>query len=190
MLSKVICRRSLRVLTSFCLVVTGITVYAEESPSSGLLYSVGAGVYAHDIDLDWAHDSEEDGVNYNVELVLQRTSWALWGGKFHPNLGVSINDSGDTSFLYAGLLWSYPLAGNITFNSGINLVVHDGETTADIPGSKRLGSRVLFRIPIEIGYDFNQKNGVYLVFEHLSNASIENPNEGMDSLGVRYQYRF
>jgi hypothetical protein len=55
---------------------------------------------------------------------------------------------------------------------------------------KALGSRVLFHIPVEIGYRLDEHNSLSAYFEHMSNAYTVDPNEGMDRLGVRYGYRF
>jgi hypothetical protein len=46
------------------------------------------------------------------------------------------------------------------------------------PDAKALGSRVLFHIPIEIGYRFGVHSSLSVYFEHTSNAFIVEPNEG------------
>jgi lipid A 3-O-deacylase len=53
-----------------------------------------------------------------------------------------------------------------------------------------LGSRVLFHIPAEVGYRFDDHNSLSAYFEYMSNAYTVSPNEGMDRLGIRYGYRF
>jgi len=55
---------------------------------------------------------------------------------------------------------------------------------------KELGSRVLFRIPVEIGVYFARHHGVSMMFDHVSNAYLADPNEGLDTIGLRYSYRF
>jgi lipid A 3-O-deacylase len=55
---------------------------------------------------------------------------------------------------------------------------------------KALGSRVLFHIPLEVGYRFDDHNSLSAYFEHMSKAYTVSPNEGMDRLGIRYGYRF
>ena len=174
-----------------CALLLGhITAIADQQYHDERIYSLGFGMLAHDVDLDWANDREEDGVDYNLEVVFNQIPLEFWQGKFHPNMGISVNDRGNTSKVYAGMLWRRALTDRVTFSSGLSLVLHDGETNQKVEGSKRLGSRMLFRIPLELGYDFNNSNSVAIVLEHTSNASIDFPNEGMDSLGVRYQYRF
>ena len=55
---------------------------------------------------------------------------------------------------------------------------------------KAFGSRVLFHIPVELGYRFDQHNSLSVYFEHMSNAGLASSNEGMDFLGMRYGYKF
>jgi lipid A 3-O-deacylase len=54
----------------------------------------------------------------------------------------------------------------------------------------RLGHRVLFPIPAEAGYRFDDHNSLSAYFDHMSNANTVSPNEGMDRLGIHYGYRF
>jgi lipid A 3-O-deacylase len=49
---------------------------------------------------------------------------------------------------------------------------------------------VLFRIPIEVGYSITAHHRLMLGFDHVSNAGLASENEGLDTLGVRYGYRF
>ena len=49
---------------------------------------------------------------------------------------------------------------------------------------KVLGSRILFRIPIEIGFLFAKHHGVSIMFAHVSNAYLAEPNEGLDRIGI------
>ena len=50
--------------------------------------------------------------------------------------------------------------------------------------------RILFRIPIEMGLLFTRHQGVSIRFDHVSNAYLADPNEGLDTIGLRYTYRF
>jgi hypothetical protein len=55
---------------------------------------------------------------------------------------------------------------------------------------KSLGSRVLLRIPLEIGYSMTDHYEISILFDHISNAYLADPNEGLDTLGLRFGYRF
>ena len=106
------------------------------------------------------------------------------------NLGVSLNNQGDTSKIYSGFLWEYIRQSGVFFNSGIGIAVHDGEIETDDDDKKELGSRILFRIPFEIGLLFARHHGLSIMFDHVSNAYLAEPNHGLDTLGIRYTYRF
>ena len=55
-----------------------------------------------------------------------------------------------------------------------------------------LGSNILFREAAEIGWNFYGKDSISLRFDHISNANLwgEDANEGLDTFGVVYSYRF
>ena len=53
-----------------------------------------------------------------------------------------------------------------------------------------LGGRVLFHIPLEVGYRWDGHNSVSAYFDHMSNGYTNRFNEGMDRVGIRYGYRF
>ena len=111
-------------------------------------------------------------------------------GLILPNFGMSLNSQGDTSKAYGGILWEFLLDNGIFFNSGVGLAVHNGQTESDDANKKQLGSRVLFRIPIEIGFTISQRHRISILFDHISNAYLADPNEGMDTIGLRYGYQF
>ena len=68
--------------------------------------------------------------------------------------------------------------------------VHDGLLDPTDPDKKALGSRILFHIPIEIGLRLDDRRSISVYFEHMSNAFLVDSNEGLDSIGVRYGYKF
>ena len=55
------------------------------------------------------------------------------------------------------------------------------------------GNRLLFREQIAIGYRWSEKWSTHVFIEHLSHGNIlttNNPNEGLDALGMRASYHF
>jgi hypothetical protein len=52
------------------------------------------------------------------------------------------------------------------------------------------GNRQSERAPIELGLLFTEHQGVSVMFDHVSNAYLADPNEGLDTIGLRYIYRF
>ncbi|MBT8353708.1 MAG: acyloxyacyl hydrolase, partial [Desulfofustis sp.] len=74
---------------------------------------------------------------------------------------------------------------------GLGLAVHNGETDeGNVADMNQLGSTVLFRLAFEVGFTIGDRHLISLMFDHISNAYLADPNEGLDTLGLRYGYRF
>lgn len=156
----------------------------------GWLYEIRLGVLAHDVDGLWSGLRKEGGADFNAEIIFRNPSFPLLLGTVRPNSGLTVNNRGDTSKVYSGLLWEFEMKSGMFLNLGVGAAVHDGELETREEDKKGLGSRVLFRIPIELGYELNKRHRVSIAFDHVSNASLAHPNEGLDTLGLRYGYRF
>lgn len=162
----------------------------DDSSSDGPIRELRLGVAAHDVDGLWSGDSYEDGVDILAGMVFNRPLFHLFSGRAYPEVGASINTHGDTSKIFGGLLLQWELPGPFFFATGAGLALHNGKRDTNQPDRKSLGSRVLFRIPIEIGIALYRHHRFMIVFDHVSNAGLEQPNEGLDTLGVMYGYRF
>ena len=162
----------------------------EKKKRAGLVHEIRTGVLAHDVDGLWSGTQKEDGIDLNGELIFSRPSFSLLTGTVRPNLGLTLNLNGDTSKLYGGLLWELWATSALFFDLGAGLALHNGELDTSDPDKKSLGSRLLFRIAIELGYALSKHHRVSIMFDHISNAYLANPNEGLDTLGIRYGYRF
>ncbi len=165
-------------------------VVADAGDNSGLLHEVRVGILDHDTDNLWSGSSYETGTDVNAEIILTPT-YALWGGHIRPNIGISVNDTGATSKIYTGGIWQFLWRNGCIADLGAGLAVHDGET--DNPKAvdrKELGSRFLFHFSLELGYSLSAHNRIFLMFDHVSNGYTANPNEGLDTLGIRYGYLF
>ena len=147
------------------------------------------GILHHDTDNLWSGFRRESGWDLNVEAILT-PKYDILGGAIRPAVGASVNTSGDTSKIYGGLRWQYEDTSGLFFGLGVGGAVHNGDTDLKNDDRKALGSKVLFHIPIEIGYRMNDKHAVSVYFDHISNAYTADANEGMDTLGLRYGYRF
>jgi hypothetical protein len=158
--------------------------------SGHFIHELRLGIEVHDVDGLWSGQRKEHGMDYSAEIVLNRTLGQLWSGVFRPNLGFDWNSRGDTSKAYAGLLWHWTNDHRLSFEIGLGAAIHDGERRTLDPDKKQLGSRFLFRIPIELGWECAERQRVSLFFEHVSNAWLAHENEGMDIVGARWAYRF
>jgi hypothetical protein len=156
----------------------------------GWLHEIRLGVLKHDVDNLWSRNRKESGVSYNGEIIFSRPNLFFLKGMIRPNLGLSVNDQGDTSKVYAGLVWEVESEAGLFLNLGLGATVHNGELDTDRADKKQLGARVLFRIPIEFGFGLNRNHRISIMFDHISNAGLTSPNEGLDTLGLRYGYRF
>ena len=153
------------------------------------LSDIRVGLLAHDVPI-WSLSRKEGGVDFNTEFIFIWPNYSLLDGIVRASLGASLNSQGDTSKIYSGLLWEYMWQSGIFLNLGIEIAVHNGETKRNASDKKELGSRILFRIPIEIGILFAKHYGLSIMFDHVSNAYLEKPNAGLDTIGIRYTYRF
>jgi len=153
---------------------------------NSIVYEVRGGVLAHDVNL-WAARGVEDGTTFNGELVFS-PSLDFLGGKIRPAVGASITTDDGTSYGYIDAKWEW--SGPVFFfGLGLGGAVHDGSKNGS-PNEKALGSRVLFHVPAEVGWQFTEKNRVSLYFEHVSNGFLADKNEGLDNIGVRLSHRF
>ncbi|NQU58537.1 MAG: acyloxyacyl hydrolase [Rhodospirillales bacterium] len=167
-----------------CLLAVPLGARADE-----LLHEMKIGVLHHDQDNLWSNASRESGIDGNIELIFN-ADIPLWTGNVRPALGASLNATGGTSKLYGAARWEIAIGENGLFTLGVGGAVHNGETALVSNNKKALGSKVLFYFPIEAGYRINERDTVSLFFDHVSNAWLAAPNEGMDTLGIRYGIRF
>jgi hypothetical protein len=184
----------MRVIIASVALLTGLAAGGELSrqavaQSLPLSLEVRGGVLAHDVPDLWAGFSLEGGVDINVELLLGRGAPFL-GGTIRPALGASINTEGYTSRVYLDARWEIGLGQSFFLGLGLGAAVHDGEINCCVADRKALGSRVLFHIPLELGFRFDDRNSVSVYFEHMSNANLGDANEGLDAIGVRYGHKF
>lgn len=162
---------------------------APRASAGELLHELRFGLLAHDVGGLWSGFNEEDGADVNIEASLT-PSLALAFATLRPAIGASINTEGDTSKLYAGARLEREIAMGLFLAAGVGAAIHDGKLKDGHRGRKALGARVLFHIPVEAGYRLDDHHSLSIYFDHVSNAFLADENEGMDTLGLRYGYRF
>lgn len=170
---------------------------------SAFVSELRLGVLAHDVGV---LGGRERGADFNGEILFvspftglaaATPGWLRWALTPQPDLGVSINSAGYTSQGYGGLTWCLPLlprlfAGNdaVTFSLGAGGEVNDGTVNQNTHHRKALGSNVLFRLSAELGYRVTERVGLYLLYDHVSNAGLAAYNESINDIGVRVGLRF
>lgn len=158
--------------------------------SQRLVHEIRLGVMLHDVGGLMSRDHKERGFDGGMELVFTPRVAELFSGVIRPNLGFTWNSRGDTSKVYAGLLSHWRSDGRASFELGLGLALHNGERESSDPHEKELGSRLLFRSAIALGWQLTEHHEIALYFDHISNAGLAHENEGMDLIGIRWGWAF
>ena len=155
-----------------------------------LVDEVKIGGFAHDIGFLTHH--VETGADVNLEMLFTPPDVLRIIGSPRPHIGADINTSGHTSDGYFGLTWGIMLIQSlfgaddgVFANGSLGGAVHDGFIDTAPAGRKRLGSRVLFREGLDVGYWIMEKTNISLYLDHISDAGLTTHNDGLTNLGVR-----
>ncbi len=179
-------------LRGWCGIALAMALWAPAAPANAgdFLYEIRGGVVAHDVPGLWSgFRLEHQTADINLEAIFSPALPFMWG-TIRPAIGGTINTRGDTSNAYVDARWEIEAPCGVFFAMGLGAAIHDGHVETDALDRKALGSRVLFHIPFELGYRFDQHNSLSIYYEHMSNANTSSVNEGMDFVGARYGYRF
>ena len=159
-----------------------------ERPLGGIVSELCGGILAHDRGLFGSE--KESGVDVNFEVLFTSPGPLRYILSPRPHVGASINTQGDTSKVYAGLTWDFNL-GPVFIEGSFGGTLHDGETGRQADRSrKELGCPFNFREAFSIGVRVWRHHSVSLMVDHISNASLCDENEGMETLGLRYGYKY
>lgn len=191
-------------LTVLCL-AAAVGLAPAAAHAQNLTYSeLKFGVLAHDVDF---LGGKERGVDLNPEIILQSPfsdAWAAslpwylqWMAQPRPTLGGEINTSGFTDQAYFGGTWTWQLARNVLQpDDGVVLgfffgpSFNDGDIIGKKPDRKSLGSHVLFREALELGYQITPIYQISGFVDHVSNGGLAKQNESINDVGVRFGVRF
>ena len=153
------------------------------------------GILAHDIALFDPH--VESGTDVNFELLFTAPEALSIIGSPRPHVGGSLNTAGGTSSGYFGLTWGITLIqslfgwGNSVFlNGSLGGAVQGGYTNAAPPDRKALGSTLLARESLELGYQLTPNVSVSGFVDHMSNANLATHNPGLTDAGARLGFKF
>jgi len=136
----------------------------------------------------------ESGNDFNFEILFRSPGSRLFRAvrSPRPHIGTSISGNGDTSQLYGGFTWEWQPFANAFIDGSLGLSIHDGvlKLTSPDPDREGLGSRVLFRESLELGYRFRGRYGLSFIVDHISNAGLASENDGITNVGARLGCRF
>jgi lipid A 3-O-deacylase len=186
--------RPLAATLLLCLPISGSA--AEPGPdtasrdSGHLVHELRLGVMAHDVSGLLSAQHKEEGIDAGMEVVFSPRVAEFHSGVIRPNLGFTLNSRGDTSKVYAGLISHWKTEGRASFELGFGLALHNGKRDTTDPDRKDLGSKLLFRTAIALGWQLAEHHQISLYFDHISNAGLAHENEGMDLVGIRWGWTF
>ncbi len=163
----------------------------------------------------WSHDTgeintESNSWDFNGEIVFNnirlfdvRNRFLKFLAEPRPLVGGSINSEGKTHTVYAGFSWAHQFQNGLFSNLALGGTYHTGTLEqatrqcsvgegCSLPGNRAyvnireptLGSAVLFREGLDLGYRLGP-HGLSIFASHISNAGIDNDNDGM-----RYSFAF
>tara|TARA_Y100001934_G_C12364333_1_gene782579 strand:- start:2766 stop:3368 length:603 start_codon:yes stop_codon:yes gene_type:complete len=164
--------------------------FAEKARINHPIKEIIIGGGGHDVGV-FGHKKER-GSDLNIEVRLLPIEWNIWRYIYSPtpHIGMHINTKGNTNQVFFGGNWFFDVGKNLFVGGSLGFAVHDGELDTDIRGRKDLGMQILFRESLEFGFRFQKKYAVSIMLDHISNASIDDQNEGLDTFGVRYGVSF
>jgi len=160
----------------------------EAYKSNSFLSEVRIGALAHD--QGPFSSNKEEGYDANLEFLFSSPDFLdiIWSPR--PHIGATYNAYGDTSQAYLGLTWEWDFFTDFFGGFSFGASVHDGKKTTLSLDKKELGCRVLFRESLTLGYRFTKKHSIMAFIDHISNAKLCSRNEGLETVGIRYGYRF
>jgi len=161
---------------------------AMNRSGAGIISEIRLGALVHD-EGPFSH-RKEGGYDGSLELLFKSPDFLKPVWEPRPHLGIQVNSQGDTHQAYLGLSWEWSFWQGAFFGFSLGGAYHTGETVTEKLDKKSLGCSVLFRESLDLGYRFNNAHALMVHLNHISNAKLCSTNEGMESFGLRYGYRF
>lgn len=173
-------------MKSLWLAALAVGGFAASAPANA--QEIFGGITKHGVDTPFTLKTYEEGAN--IQLGLRGDPIVSFGpiGGPEPYVFGSLNTSGDTSFVAAGLSWKFD-TGPVYIRPGVGLAIHDGPKERFAEDGRRtdLGSRVLFEPEIGVGMNIAPRVSVEAHWSHISGARLFNSeqNPGLDMIGAR-----
>ena len=162
--------------------------------SNGIVDEVKVGVLDHDVGIFGTN--VEKGAQINGEVLFTSPDLFKVIGSPRPILGVAGNTAGTTSYAYVDMtltpmLWQNLLQPDDGIYAGgfLGGAIHDGNLSETTHDKKALGTRALYHVGAEGGYQITSTYSVEGYFAHLSNAGAARHNGGLNDVGVRAGFK-
>jgi lipid A 3-O-deacylase len=178
---------------AFAVIVAAGQARAEataDNPSHrGWFSEIRLGVLAHD--QAPIVDNVETGADLNIEVLFRSPRGLRRIGAPRPHAGITLAPEG-TSLGYAGLTWERDFRSHWFVSGGFGVAVHDGDplresqqTPQEQASEKALDCRAVVHLYVGAGYRFSRRWNVAAHYEHLSNGTLCDSNDGLENIGIR-----
>ena len=170
---------------------------AREEPISGIAEFISeflVGFWRHDPE---QNNNESDTLDLNAEIIFRKLRFFELENPIadfllspRPLIGGSVNNKNKTHTAYAALNWRYIFGNNVFIAGSFGFTYHTGNLHRqdDERREVTLGSRILFRESIAMGYRIKGRHSVSFYAAHMSNGGLDDDNDGMHFVGIRYGY--
>lgn len=190
------------------LLFVAVLLFSSDATAKALVSEIKGGVLTQSSSVADSQDTgqfwlqkDESGASLNGEILFNGPDWFTHIYTPRIQLGGNVSTTGETDYAYTGLYWDTDVAYDFYLAGFFGLAAHDGvidraPTDPRRADDRLLGSRVLFHLGPEVGYNFDNHHNLSVTWKHLSNGWMLNgfdssgPNEGLDQVGVRYGYKF
>lgn len=182
-------RSSLHALTIAALASYGGVSAASADEARGAGSQLRIGGFSHSISMP-----EFGTTDLHISGLLPAfdlgPSMAKSGLSLHPELGADLNLNGKTSAVFAGFAAVAQLPANFLAEADLGVSANNGYTSGAPSGRLEVGCNALFREALGLGYRLTNQVSVMAVAEHMSNANLCQPNNGITNIGLRLGYSF
>jgi lipid A 3-O-deacylase len=158
------------------------------APLLGFISEARVGVFAHD---PWS--PEEGSADVNGEFLTVKPFSLGAYDLLVPriNLGATVNTTGKTSQVYAGLTWTLDVTSAVFVEGTLGGGYNNGAIHEAVPMDRNaVGCHASFRESASLGYRITDQVSLMATVEHLSNAGLCDQNRGVTNVGIRLGYRF
>lgn len=137
---------------------------------------------------------EHGSVNLGGSILLPKADAAIaglssvWIPRLH--VGGTGNFEGKTSFAYAGVTWTVPLAQVYYISVDFGGAVNDGEPLGITGERVAMGCHATFREAAAFGRSITDAISIAATIEHFSNANLCDRNSGITNFGLMLGYQF
>ncbi|MEX0759430.1 MAG: acyloxyacyl hydrolase [Tistlia sp.] len=153
----------------------------------GWLSELRFGVLEHDAGL-WS-GKKEDGLDINGEILFTSPAFLDFMFSPRPTIGGTIHTEGEINVVYLGLTWEWNVTPWLYLEAQWGPAFHDGNLTGQTADKKGYGCPVLSRVSAGVGVRY-EHHSLQAFYSHMSNGDICEENDGLDTAGIRYGYRF